>query len=188
MNWWAFMLLAWIVLGLEVGLKSALALGHTAIAPSFVVPFATFVALCAQPRQAFWTCLILGLGLDLTSAVSLRDGGVITIMGPYALGLILGGQLVLAMRGIMMRQNPLTLVVLAVATSMVMHIIVIAIMSVRAGLGDAIAWDTTQQIIDRAGSSLYTGIAAGLMSLVLFPAAPILGFATGRHRISRAAA
>jgi len=187
-NWLAFALIAWIVVGLEVGLKSALALGNTAIAPSFVVPYATFVALCAQPRQAFWACLVLGLMIDLTSVTSLRNGDVITVMGPYALGLILGGQLVLTMRGIMMRQNPLTLVVLAVLASIIMHVIVVAIMTTRSLFGDPIVWDPMEQIVERLGASLYTGVAAGLMSLVLFPMAPVLGFAAGRHRISRPSA
>ena len=185
MNWAAFALLAWIVLGLEVGLKSALALGGTAIAPSFVVPVATFVALCAQPKQAFWACLILGLGLDLTSVADLDGGGAATIVGPYALGLVLGGQLVLTLRGIMMRQNPLTLIFLAVLASIVMHLIVVSIMTTRTLLGDPIVWNTTDQIFHRLLASLYTGVSTALMSLILFPAAPALGFAQGRHRISR---
>ena len=184
MNWYAFALIAWLVLGMELGLKSALALGQTSIAPSFVIPLATFVSLCAQPRQALVACLVLGLGLDLTGATDLAGGGTVTVVGPYALGLALGGQLVLAMRGVMMRQNPLTLVVLAILASMITQVIVVAIMTTRS-FYDPIVWDTTAQIVHRTMGSLYTGVAALLMSLVLFPAAPVLGFGQTRHQIGR---
>lgn len=38
MNWIVFILNAWVLLGLEIGLKDALRIGETPVAPSFVMP------------------------------------------------------------------------------------------------------------------------------------------------------
>ncbi|TVQ63802.1 MAG: hypothetical protein EA378_00730 [Phycisphaerales bacterium] len=179
MNWLVFAIAAWFVLGLEVGLKDIFQLGPTAIAPSFVVPLAVFIALAAPPRQTLWACLILGLGMDLTARVA---GSPSVVVGPYALGFLLMGQLVLAARGLMIRRNPLSLVLLSVLGSIVASIVVVAIYTIRGLVFGPEPFPAGQQLVTRVLAALYTVLTAFGMSLLLLPAAGLFGFPHDQHR------
>lgn len=182
MNWYAFIFAAWVLFGLELGLKHALSLGDWGVAPSFVVPLAVFAAMAAPPSRAVWACLLIGLGLDLTWSVAVSQGTSPTIVGPYALGLALGGQLVLALRSMMIRRNPLTMAFLAIVASIVMHIVVMALLAVRVGVGDPIVFAAGPQVVSRLGSSLYTGVSAFVLALLLLPSSSFFGFHLGQGR------
>lgn len=176
MRWALFAVLTWIALGLELGLRDAMRLGPTPIAPSFVFALAAFVALGAPAATTLWTCLALGLVTDLTRSVEFTGGlPPATIVGPYAVGYLIAGQLVLALRGVMIRWNPLTLGFLAGLGYAVAQIIVVALTTLRVSLGDPIAWSATGELGWRMGSALYTGVAAVLLGFVLLPLAPLLG-------------
>lgn len=186
MNWYAFAIAAWIALGLELGLKDALNLGTTGIAPSFVVPLAVFICMGAAPARAIASCLILGLFLDLTSTLPLDPRATLAGVapGPHALGLALAGQLVVTIRGMMIRRNPLTMAFLAGAASGVMHVVVVALVLLRRIIGDPVTWDPLEQLALRAGTSVYTGVVALPLALALFPMAPLLGLQLGHARYS----
>lgn len=186
MNWIAFGFIAWLMLGLELGLTGLLEIGTPRIAPSFVMAFAVFVATFAPPRVAQWGCLILGLLVDLTFPVELTGGRQATLAGPYALGYLLACQLVLTMRGVMIRRNPLAVGALAIMAAAVAQIFVVAVYTVRQQLGDPITWHPTAEMLRRVAGSLYTGGFAVLLALVLFPLGPALGFqATQARRFAR---
>lgn len=182
MRWPVFGILAWLFLGMELGLRDALRLGPTLIAPSILFALAAFIALSAPALTTLWTCLILGLLTDLTWTIELRTGGVATIVGPYALGYLLAGQLIVSMRGLMIRWNPLTLGFLAGAGSCVAQICVVALMTLRAALGSPIVWTASDQLLQRLGASLYTGVFAVLMGFILMPLAPVMGLPTPQQR------
>ncbi|MBM4109542.1 MAG: hypothetical protein FJ255_12165 [Phycisphaerae bacterium] len=182
MNWIMVGLVAWVMLGLEKGLRGALELGASGIAPSFVFVLATFVALLAPAGTALWTCLALGLVIDLTHTVSLSAGGSAVVVGPYALGYVLGCQLVLTMRGVMMGRNPLSLGFLALVASIVCHIVVVAVFAVRGLMVNDVAWAASGQLVPRLGSALYTGGLAVGLALVLFPMAGALGLSGPQAR------
>jgi rod shape-determining protein MreD len=180
MNWLLAGIVAWVMLGLEKGLRGALELGSSGIAPSFIFVFATFAALMAPSGTALWTCLVLGLLVDLTHTVDLAAGGSAVIVGPYALGYVLACQLVLTMRGVMMWRNPLALGFLALLASIVCHLVVVAVFAVRELILNEVAWGAAGQLGTRLGSSLYTGALAVVLALVLFPMAGALGL-SGPH-------
>lgn len=182
MSWPAFILTAWVLFGLEIGLKQALGLGTWGVAPSFVVPLAVFISMGAPAGRAVWACLILGIGLDLTWSPPVSSGPAPTIIGPYALGLALAGQLVLALRSMMIRRNPLTLAFLAFAGSGVMHLMVVAMFTARSLMGDPIVWNAGSQLLSRLGSSAYTALAAFVLALLLIPMSPLFGFHLGQGR------
>lgn len=182
MNWLMFGIVAWVMLGLEKGLRGALELGASGIAPSFVFVLATFVALLAPAGTALWTCLALGLLIDLTHTVDLAAGGAAVIVGPYALGFVMACQLVLTMRGVMMGRNPLSLGFLALVASVVCHIVVVAAFAVRGLLVSDVAWASSGQLVPRLGSALYTGALAVALALVLFPMSGALGLAGPQAR------
>ncbi len=189
MNWLTFAIAAWFALGLELGLRPALRLGPEALAPSFMLPLAVFVCLWAPHRVALWACLACGLLVDLTWRHPISGGGAATVLGPYALGYFLGGQLVLTLRGVLIRGNPLTMAVMSMLAAAVVHVVVVAAMTVRSLYGDPIDFSPALELLVRLGASAYTGVAGLALSLLLIPLTPAFGFqqqATHR-RIARRA-
>lgn len=176
MNWVAFALTAWVFVGLEVGLRSALELGQTGIAPSFVIPLGVFVALGAPGPQALWACLLLGLSVDLTRTVDAEGGEALTMIGPYALGMLLGGQLTLSARGVLIRRNPLTLGALSVLVAVVAQAVVMVIALVHRLYGDPLASAPGGELWPRLASALATGVAGLVLAKVLTPLTPVFMF------------
>lgn len=177
MNWLVFALVTWIMLGLEIGLKSSLRLGDSSIAPSFVAILAVFVATAAPPRTAQWACLLIGALVDLTSPIPRADAASsFTVLGPNALGALLMCQLVLAVRGLLFRRNPLTVAVLAATGFAVWQVVVTAVFTVRDLTGDPVVWVPAGQLGSRMASSLYTGLLALPLSLLLLAVAPLFSF------------
>lgn len=176
MNWLTLAIAAWFALGLELGLRPALRLGPEALAPSFMLPLAVFVCLWAPHRVALWACLACGLLVDLTWRHPITGGGAATILGPYALGYLLGGQLVLALRGVLIRGNPLTMAVMSMLAAAVAHVVVVAAMTVRTLYGDPIGFAPASELLVRLGASAYTGVAGLALSLLLIPLTPVFGF------------
>lgn len=179
MNWLVFAVATWLVMGLEIGLKDLLQIGPTPIAPSFAIPLAAFIALAAPARHALWACLILGVCIDLTARVV---GSPTVVVGPYALGFLLMGQLVLAARGLMIRRNPLSLVLLAVLGHMVASIVVIAVYTARGMIFGPEPFPAGEQLLVRTLASVYTAATAFPMGLLLLPAAELFGFPHEHHR------
>jgi cell shape-determining protein MreD len=177
MSWVVFAVGAWILLGFELGLKGSLHLGGTQIAPSFLAVYAVFIACSAPPRAAQWGCLILGALMDLTSPISPVGGGsVFTTLGPNALGSLLMCQLVLALRGLMFRRNPLTLAFLSAVGFALWQVVVTAVFTVRHMTGDPTAWTAGHELASRLGSAVYTGVVALPVSLALTIVMPAFAF------------
>ena len=183
MNRIAVAVVAWVLLGLEAGLMNAMELGHTGIAPSFVTVLAVFVALAATPGQTVWTCLLLGLCLDLTNPMTLHtpEGATVTIVGPFALGFVLMGQFLLTMRSMLIRHNPLTMAAMVLVGSIIVHVFVSAAFTVRS-VYDPLAWELWPELTRRLGVSAYSAVIAFPMALALIPAAPLLGLHMGHSK------
>lgn len=166
--------MAWLALGVELGLRPALELGSTGIAPSFVVPCAVFVALWAPTHVAAAACLVLGLLVDLTWLAPAPAGGA-AVAGPHALGYLLMAQLVGAARSLIIRRNPLTLIVLSAVGSVIVHAVVVALLTIHT-LVEPLTWDPTGEIIRRLAASLYTAVSGAAVALVVYPLTPLFGF------------
>ena len=127
--------------------------------------------------MAAGACLIIGALLDVTFPLPRAEQtGDIIVVGPYALGCLLMSQAVIAARGLVIKRNPLTLIVLSVIGSMVVHSVVAAMLTARWLLGDPIVWEPTAQLVARAGVSAYTAASALVVSLVLYPLQPLFAF------------
>lgn len=168
MNWLVFAVIAWFAIGLEAGFAGALGvqIGPARLVPSFVVPLAVYIAMSAAPTPALWCSLVLGLMLDLTTPAA-ESRAAQTVIGPYALGLFVTAQYVLAIRGLMIRRNPLSIVFLAVTGSALMHLVVVAIFTARRIYGGMEAWNAGHELVERLGSSLYTGATALILGFLL---------------------
>lgn len=184
MNPSAIALAAWIFLGLELGLKDALALGPSHIAPSFMFCLVTYLAMLAPQPKPIWSAIALGLAMDLTFKIPLREGaaGSATYFGPHALAYALAVQLILTVRGLMIKRNPLTMGFLAMLGSIVAQVTLVGIFSFRIWIGDPLAWTPTSELLARLGSSVYTGLLGVLLALVLIPMAPFFGVPTQTQR------
>lgn len=170
-----FALLSWIFLGLELGIKAALGFGSPGVAPSFVFVLLTYIAMSATPRQTAWASIILGLLMDLTNPFTLHGRlQPSVIVGPHALAFLVGSQLVLTLRGVMIRRNPFTLGFLAFVGSIVAAITLVGVVSVRS-IFENRDWHATHQLWVGLKSAVYTGIAAVPLALVLMPLGPFLG-------------
>ena len=141
-----------------------------------VIPLVAFIALYAPRKQAMWAAIILGIITDLISPMSRVDGGLAVIVGPNALGYLLACHFILAIRGSLIRRNPLTLVIISIASSFIAQIVVIAIFTARNLGTNPLIWDAGDQLVQRSFSSLYTGLSALLLSFVFFALAAAFGF------------
>lgn len=183
MNWVVLAVVAWVFAGLEVGLRAALSVGQSDVAPSFVFILFAFIALTGARPTVLWASVALGLLMDLLFEVALKQGaGTVTAPGPHVLGFALAAQLILAMRGMMIRRNPLTLAFLACLGAMVANTTVVAIFTLRHLFGAPIAWETKAQLFAGFGSALYTGALAFFLAFALFPMAGPLGLPNQQSR------
>ncbi|GIW73699.1 MAG: hypothetical protein KatS3mg103_0221 [Phycisphaerales bacterium] len=175
MNWAAFAIVAYLVVGLERGLRDALAIGP--VQPSFILALAAFVALSAPPVHAVWAGLLLGLALDLTGAWPVQAGPAQPIIGPYALGGVMLAQVVLTLRGKLVRHHLATLAVLTFLGVLACQLIVVALLAIQKLAGAPLAFQPMPQLLLRTGMAAYTALLAVPMGLLLGPMAPLLGFA-----------
>lgn len=176
MNMFVFALAAWVCFGLEIALPPVLDAGSGGVRPSFIVPLVVFVALHSEPKPALWSALILGLLVDLLQPIAMLDGGAAVVPGPHALGFLLAAQMTLALRGMVIRRNPLTLVFLSVLGAIVASITVSTVMGVRTIGDDALAWRGARELVPAFWSALYTALSALVMSFALFATTPLFGF------------
>ena len=184
MNWMAFFVIAWIALGLDTGLRSTLELGNTGISPSFMMCFAVFVAMNATTGTALWSCMILGLLVDLATTLSYKPDGAITVLGPHAVGYVLAGQLVLTLRVWMLRRNPLSFAVLCCMAFLVANVVVVFLYTMRSFMGDGLMWNASEEVAARVGSSIYTALVGVLVVIALMPLTGLLGFGGQPKRFS----
>lgn len=175
MNRIGLALLAWLLLGLEIGLRGSLRLWSPEVSPNFVFILVVFIAMCGPPRAAAWWGIGGGLLVDLTTPIALKTAGPAGIvLGPHAIAYLLGVQLVLAMRGVMIRRNPLTLGFLSLCAGVVAHVVLVAVFWVRAKF-DPIDFHATSQLLSRLGVAAYTGLIAVGLAFVLLPLAEFVG-------------
>ena len=160
MNWITFLIVSWLAFGLEIGFRDALRLAPGDVAPSFVVPLLVYIALSAPSKHTLWAALFLGLLLDLTWLIPRDDLAMATVVGPNALGALVAAQLVLSIRGMVIRRHLLTLVVLSAASAALMAVVVVALMTIRDLYGDPIDFKPTGELGTRLLSALYTAATA----------------------------
>ena len=186
MNPLLLIVLGWIGVGLEMGLKSAFTFhfGSTVGAPSFAVPIVVLIAICAPPIPALWFAIAVGVLLDLTSPLLTTTSSAIFLVGPSSLSLILGAQFVLLVRGMVIRRHPLTMVILSVAASAISAICTVAIITIRhLILRDPIEWSATHELTSRLFSAVLTGGSALVLAILLLPLSPLLGLTAAHARI-----
>ncbi len=186
MNALAVAILAWVLLGLDEGLREGLRLGSGGPTPSFVFALVVAVGLSAPAGAAAWSALIIGVLVDLLDQVAIKGGGQRTILGPHALGYLCAMQVMLAMRPLMNKRNPLSFGFLGFVGSAIVCLVTVLFLSIRTIYRDPIVFGAREQLLVGLGSALYTGLLAIVLSLALIPLSGFLGFSQGQqHRFGR---
>jgi len=176
-NWVVYLLILWVTLGLELGLRPALQLGSSGIAPSFAMILVTYIALTAPRLTALWAALLTGALLDLTSErLSASGWDTLTIVGPYALGCAMGASAISNLRAMVFRRNPITMLLLATLLSVIAHVVVVACLAARSWWDPALVFIARDELSSRLGSSVYTGVAALVVGPALNFLTPLFGF------------
>ncbi|MEO0513086.1 MAG: hypothetical protein AAF108_09355 [Planctomycetota bacterium] len=180
----AALLACWIAIGLERGFASVflIELGSLRIAPSVAAPVFVFLALQASRASAVWVCVLTGAALDLTWSPGTATGAGV-MLGPYAIGHLLGAAFLLKARGSVDKKNPLTLIVMSVAFMIIVQTFVSLVMGLRS-VYDTIEWSMATEWTSRMASAGATGFLALAWWIVLRPVTPLMGFQQPLARFS----
>ena len=134
MRWGVFILALALCITLDISFIQVIAIGP--IFPSVCAALVVFVALFAPRQTALWAALFTGVMLDLGSPVVLGSEDMVHVIGPHALGLVLGAYLVLLLRSIVVRRNPLTVGMLVVPCLLAASLVSMAIWTIRGFYGE----------------------------------------------------
>lgn len=186
MNPLSFLIAAWLMFGLELGLRDALELGATGIAPSFVIVLLAMISLLASKRAALWAGLLLGVLMDLTHTMPGPGGfGAVVTVGPYALGSLLAAYSIVTLRALVIKRNPITLVFLSAVAAFLVNIVFVAIMTARSWYDPMIEFSPVAELLQRLGVAAYSGGLALVLGPLLLYFSPLLGFTAGDKRHQR---
>ncbi len=182
MNWVVFLLVSWVTLGLELGLRPSIQLGDSGMAPSFALILVAYIALTAPRVTALWAAMLIGIVLDLTSERLSSSGmSTLTIVGPTALGCMLGASAITNLRAMVYRRSPITMLMLATLLSVIVQIVVVACLAARSWWDPSLVFHARPEFAARLGSAAYTGVAALVVGPVLNFLTPLFGF-IGMHQ------
>jgi hypothetical protein len=175
MTWPAMLVLSWVLLALDHGLRGLLMLGESGPRPSLIFALVVAIGLAAPAPTATWAALALGATVDLLDQATTRSGELRTILGPNALGYLAAMQFILAMRPLMNKRNPLSFGFLALTGSIISGVIVVILYTFRTIYNDPIVWHAKHELLVTLGSAVYSGVIAVLLSLALIPLSGFLG-------------
>ena len=189
MRWGIFGIFALLALSIDAGLSDLLRIESLwEIRPNFCGVLAVFVALSAPRVTALWGCFVIGLLLDLSIEYTTGGNRGVYLVGPYALGLLAGGWLVLRGRTIVFRRRALTFGVMTLISLLAAHTIIVILLVLRSRSwypGGPIHWPDNAvgiELLRRILIAVYSGIVAVPCGWLLVRTLPLWGFQTGVHR------
>jgi rod shape-determining protein MreD len=177
MRWPAFFILAYVFVGLQVGLGGVVRHGGAGV--NLVLLAAVFVAMHARREPALIGCFVLGLMQDLVTQQPL---------GLYALAYSLSGVVMIGAQHVVYREHPLTHVAMALVAGMVVAVLVlvqgwvnppgparridelVAVPAIGAGAGAVLL------------TGVYTAVAAPVVLFVLQRLRGLFAFEPSRKR------
>ncbi len=191
MRWGIFGIFALLALSIDAGLSDLLRIESLwEIRPNFCGVLAVFVALSAPRITALWGCFVIGLLLDLSIEHTAGVNRGVYLAGPYALGLLAGGWLVLRCRTMVFRRRALTIGVMTLLSLAVAQAVIVMLLVLRSRSwypGGPIHWPDTAvgiELLRRILIAVYSGIAAVPCGWLLVRTLPLWGFQSAGHRTS----
>jgi hypothetical protein len=175
MRWFVFFIAAFVLLALEVGLRPlwVLPVGpYGDAAPSLLLILGVFISLNTTAGVVVTAMILLGAATDVTQVVGktesepLRD---IVLLGPAALGFLLGGYLTMQLRHVVFRDSVVTMVVMTFTIGLFMQLAIVLLIWLRSMLPtDAVPeWRVASQLMQRAMSVIYSSVVAIPLGLLL---------------------
>ncbi|MBX3355212.1 MAG: hypothetical protein KF724_05900 [Phycisphaeraceae bacterium] len=172
-----FILVLGVTLAVDAALMPALELGGAV--PSTTAILVVFVLLLASRDAAWFAAVAGGAALDLMAPIPF-DGRTIVVVGPWALGFAFGGQLVLTLRGALVRRHALTLAVATFVFLMASTVVWCAIWSLRGWLPESLPpWggdSVLREFAMRSRWALWSGAVALPIGWLLMRTIPAWGF------------
>lgn len=176
MRWLPFWLLTYLFAGLQVGLSPLFRLGSSDTRPEFLFILMVFVAATGPTGPVLWAALALGSIVDLTTT---HGFPAFVVLGPYALGYLLGALLILQLRAMVYRRHPLTTALLALLAGAATHLPAIFLLTVRhiiyeSAVTDIMNWSASSALFNAFLVVLYSAVMSLLLSPILNPVMGIL--------------
>ncbi len=183
MRWPLFLIVAYILLGLQTGLRALFSFGD-GIWPDLILILAVFVAMFAPRMTVAWAFLFLGILTDLTTSVRAGSAGAdLVLLGPSTLACVVGSWVALQLRGVV-RRSVLGAATLVFLVGIFIHLVAVAVLTMRAmpwPLGEPIAnWSAADELVRRFGSLLYTTCTSLLLIYLLGRLQHAFGFVVPR--------
>lgn len=189
MRWGVFIIFALIGIAIDGGLLDVLRIESLwDVRPSFCAVLAVFVALSAPRLAALWGCFVLGLLLDLSTPYTADGNRIVWLVGPYALGLLAGGWLVVRGRTMVFRRRALTIGVMTVGCLLVAQAVIVVLLVLRSRgwyPGGPVHWTDFSlgiEVLRRILVALYSGLFGVPAGWLLIRTLPLWGFQTSGHR------
>lgn len=189
MRWVVFAVAAVVGVVFDTGLSEVLRIEKLGnVRPSLCAVIAVFVALSAPRTAALWACLVLGVLLDLAQPLTVAGNRVVYLIGPCALGYLLGGWLVISWRSMVFRRRPLTIGAMTLLLLLAAQVVAVTVYLVRAQAwypGQAIVWTDTSTLSElgrRLLAAVYSGLVAIPFGWLLVQTLGLWGFQTVPHR------
>ena len=189
MRWGVFLIFALIGIAIDGGLLDVLRIESLwEIRPSFCAVLAVFMALSAPRITALWGCFALGLLLDLSTPYTADGNRIVWLVGPYALGLLAGGWLVVRGRTMVFRRRAMTIGVLTLGFLLVAQAIIVVLLVLRSRgwyPGGPVHWTDVSlgiEVLRRILIAMYSGLFGVPAGWLLVRTLPLWGFQTSIHR------
>lgn len=184
MKWPVFAVTLYLLLALQISVASAMRLDTAAgsVEPRLLLVLLVFVGLSAAPRVVMIAAGVMGLFLDATTTWPTMSGETMTLLGPYALGYMAGGLVLLQMRPMVFRQHALAYAVMILLAGIAVHLVVTGIFAVRIWYDPVPGFSATSELFTGFLALLYSAVVGALLSIPLVMASPAFGFHTTRPR------
>ena len=189
MRWGVFIIFALIGIAIDGGLLDVLRIESLwDVRPNFCAVLAVFVALSAPRLAALWGCFVLGLLLDLSTPYTADGNRIVWLVGPYALGLLAGGWLVVRGRTMVFRRRALTIGVMTLGCLLVAQAVIVVLLALRSRgwyPGGPVHWTDFSlgiEVLRRILVALYSGLFGVPAGWLLIRTLPLWGFQTSGHR------
>lgn len=148
-----------VCLVLDSSFLAALSIGG--VHPIATAVLMVYVGLFAPRRMVLWTALATGILLDLATPAIYRGDEPFFLIGPYALGCVFGANLLLPIRTMVFRRNPIAVGLLAIPYLLAVGVVFMAMWTVRGLYSDtAVPWadaSAAAELGRRLGEAIYTG-------------------------------
>ncbi len=182
---------AYVVLAAQYGLVRLFETDSGYVEPRLVLLLAVYVGLWASPQLSMLCWAILGLGLDLITnwpAHSSTGEGPIqfALIGPYTLGFLGGGFVLLSCRGVLLGRHPLAMGSMVLLSGLAVQLIVVGLMSARMWYDQPMpVFSPTSELLIRSAAVVTTAVLAVLLAIPLNMLSPMFGFEAARGRRSQ---